>query len=439
MPLYPIGYTVIAATTGDDGAGMARARLSGTFLSAAAPAVRRPAIVAALPPELVCTFMPDAPSSAQRPERRRLWELDLPLHCSILGTCFSPGELRAVAGRILPALRDRQAWSDHDVHREAVRLAAQPDKAGRMLSKALDTRFAGKIRQFAGSSTVASLLALWQAHLEEGDVPGAYWAALTHPLLDEDTRTRIFGDVHMLSHLVGASNRADIRRLRALEHENARLLAETDRLRRLAREATAGSDRLAHEVAALEATLAAARRRPAEPAPGKRAVADALAVALSRAEELAATAAAQAGELAAAREEAARLASELAAREREVQALEQGAARRPEGAPLELGGRTVLVVGGRLGQVPHLRGFIEARGGTLLHHDAGMEQSCASIPALVGRADIVLVPTTCTSHEAALAAKRAAQQAGRPFLPLARFGLGAVAAALEAWLRQDAA
>src|SRR5262249_31546224 len=54
---------------------------------------------------------------------------------------------------------------------------------------------------------------------------GAYWATLTHPAATRAVIRDAFGDVHMLSHLVGA----DIRRLCELEEENAELRARLDR------------------------------------------------------------------------------------------------------------------------------------------------------------------------------------------------------------------
>jgi hypothetical protein len=39
----------------------------------------------------------------------------------------------------------------------------------------------------------------------------------------------VFAEVHMLSHLVGAANRADIRQLRLLEEEKAELEAKVAR------------------------------------------------------------------------------------------------------------------------------------------------------------------------------------------------------------------
>jgi hypothetical protein len=51
-----------------------------------------------------------------------------------------------------------------------------------------------------------------------------------------------FGEVHMLSHLVGAANRADIRRLCQLEQENAELRERLDRQQAAFREAVITRD-----------------------------------------------------------------------------------------------------------------------------------------------------------------------------------------------------
>lgn len=52
-----------------------------------------------------------------------------------------------------------------------------------------------------------------------GEISGAYWAVLTHPLTNHALVQDAFGEVHMLSHLVGRSLRADLRRLAELEAE----------------------------------------------------------------------------------------------------------------------------------------------------------------------------------------------------------------------------
>ena len=73
---------------------------------------------------------------------------------------------------------------------------------------------------------------------------------------------KAFGDVHMLSHVVGASNRADIRRLAALEHENAALRAKVERQQARLHEAITSRDATIRRLSALSAQQV--RALPAE-------------------------------------------------------------------------------------------------------------------------------------------------------------------------------
>ena len=149
------------------------------------------------------------------PRRKRLWELDPTLHCSIIGTCLTQGELREILRRIARSEGLAIATpSDHELHSLGVRLAERRDGPGKLLHKALDRRHAAAIKRFAAARDESSLEAEWQDALAAGAIPGGYWALLTHPCCSKRLVIRAFGEVHMLSHLVGASNRADIRRLR---------------------------------------------------------------------------------------------------------------------------------------------------------------------------------------------------------------------------------
>ena len=68
---------------------------------------------------------------------------------------------------------------------------------------------------------------------------------LSHPAATDAIMRRAFGDVHMLSHMVGAANRADIRRLRQLEEDNAALSAKLEAQQRQLRDGfTARDDKI---------------------------------------------------------------------------------------------------------------------------------------------------------------------------------------------------
>ena len=100
---------------------------------------------------------------------------------------------------------------------------------------------------------------------KQGDIPGAYWAALTQPATTQDIVSRIFAGVHMLSHVVGTANRADIRRLRQLEADNVLLAANVERQQRQLHEGFVERDRTIRELNELLSTWASERsERPSD-------------------------------------------------------------------------------------------------------------------------------------------------------------------------------
>ena len=45
----------------------------------------------------------------------------------------------------------------------------------------LDRRYTAAIRRFGAAVGGGEVAALWEASLKDGDIPGPYWALLTHP------------------------------------------------------------------------------------------------------------------------------------------------------------------------------------------------------------------------------------------------------------------
>jgi hypothetical protein len=96
-----------------------------------------------------------------------------------------------------------------------------------------------------------------------------------------------------------------------------------------------------------------------------------------------------------------------------------------------LKGVRLLYVGGRPGQIPRIRAFVEAAQGEFLHHDGGVEERKGLLAGLVGRADAVFFPVDCISHEAAGGLKRLCRQAAKPYLPLRSASLTSFMAAVS--------
>jgi hypothetical protein len=241
-------------------------------------------------------------------------------------------------------------------------------------------------------------------------------------------RQAAFGDLHMLSHLVGAANRADIRRLVALEEENAALKdkieRQQDKLHELTTERDASLRQLSTQVAELSAK---AERRPDTSEAGLEAEVQALREALvARDERLAIhTSRRETAEQRALDEQ--RHAHGLSQRlddtiamlnvvQAECNALEQalvaqgseqGSEAGSKTAELtNLSGKRVVYVGGRPGSNAALRQLVESAGGDFIVHDGGIEDRKGMFAAALPRADIVVFPVDCIDHDSMNLLKR---------------------------------
>jgi hypothetical protein len=390
-------------------------------------------------------FKTDAPGEKQR---RRLWEISGHLHCSIIGTCLTTTELRHVFVKTqLPGVHKQ---TDHDLHVRAMLVAGKRELAAKLLQKALDRRHRAAISQFSKAGDAEGVRALWSNAVQRAEIPGAYWAVLTHPHATEDVARQVFGEVHMLSHLVGAANRADIRRLRQLESDNAALQDKVVRQQSPLRDAVTKRDTtIAGLNEMLGKAIASAHSAPRTTLPGCG-------------ETGQQTTAQLIGEL------RRRLAAEVAGREKTQRRFQTVTADRDAERqqrrlwedrerlvrqeldwaewslcvqlPTSAGGdeqdsdlreTTLLYVGGRVHQTAQLRALAERTGAAFLHHDGGLEDRSGLLETQVARADVVFFPVDCVSHNAVGTVKRMARYMGKPYVALRSSGLTSLAAALR--------
>jgi len=376
----------------------------------------------------------DVAVAPARMRRTNIWDMHQSVHCSIVGTCLSAGELRRLMIKL--GVAGAAAADDHTLHKQAVALAGRPQDGAKLIGKALDRRHEAAIRQCAKLKDEPAVLAFWQAALKRGDIPGAYWAVLSHPAASDVLMRRAFGDVHMLSHMMGAANRADISRLCRLEEENARLAARLERQEQQLRDGFVAREskiRLLNEALGRALAQAPVSTAPAgeDAAAARDALADLdrrLCREVARRERLEAriealTRAATEAERKQQRaeRESLDLARELALVEARFSlslAAERDGSAAPSIAEGNLGGAALLYVGGRARQVPQLKAMVERAGGVFVYHDGGIEHAVALLPGLVSRAGSAAFPIDCVSHDAMATVKRLCRQAGKPFIPL---------------------
>lgn len=393
------------------------------------------------------------PVSALPKRRLKLWELDHRFHCLVIGTCLTMDELRRLARKADITVSAKM--SDYELHHSFVQVVDNAVFAARATHKWLDRKFAAAIKRFSACRDAGALGSLWDQATAQGEIAGAFWALITHPLTEATLQQRVYGEVHMLSHLAGHSNRSAQHELTALTRRVAELeeaqawTAEASRLRikELERRAETLAER-AQRVGFLERELAATRTRLTALESGET-------IAQLRAEK---------ESLAQDLEHVLRRAENAERKLREWAPLARSntSGPRSSAAPIpvltgqassdhpggrcpprcdaveagdcpgsDLCGRRVLYVGGRNRQVAHFRDLVARRNGDLLHHDGGLSESTARLTAMIHSADAVLCPVDCVSHDACLRIKRLCKRAAKRFVPLRSASLSAFIVGLQ--------
>jgi len=384
--------------------------------------------------------------------RRKLWELEEHFHCSVIGTCLTLDELRHACRKAQISFHSPP--TDHELHSAFVNTAGEAVFATRLLQKQLDTKYRQSIRHLQQIRDPEQLAALWDEALDSGEVAGTFWALVTHGAASAELLGRVYGEIHMLSHLAGASTRVDLQdlavlrqRAKVLETERAQDAQESQRrLREKDTEIHTLDERLGRARTALR--IAEQRLAEHEDDDTLRNHLQALSAQLTqaRSEQAQAGHAGREWERLGKRIEARnlRLERSLAEARRERDALESSLAgllagdctgnRRAGDAHCpnpDLCGRSILYVGGRVGQNTHFRALVERANGRFIHHDGGREDGHHHLGAILPQADAVLCPLDCISHSAVKRVKRFCKRHKKTLVLLPRSSLSAFSRGLS--------
>ena len=400
-----------------------------------------------------------------RTRRAKLWEIEGSFHCSIVGTCLSMRDLKKIATKA--RIRFPDDFTDYLIHGAFVKSAGTDSIVSRLMNKFLDKKHKNAIIACKKLDKLDDLRDHWRSALKSGAVPGTFWAIMSHQAVTSELTSEMFGDVHMLSHLVGAANRADLQQLETLQDENERLDAQVVQERQRANRIIAERE---HEVSGLKLKLAErindsyrvaeleARLELLENGETLKRMEQRVLEEENRSKTLAAradtaerAASAKSRRVAALEDQVASLLEDLQAVRGERDALEaliekdlgdmcSGCAAAPHGnaeKSLVLDGTSIVYVGGRTTQVGRFRSLVEQAGGEFLHHDGGLEDGNERLEGALAKGDVVLCPVDCVSHSACLRAKAFCKRAGKNFLPLRSSGLSSFIAGLHEVSRPD--
>lgn len=389
-----------------------------------------------------------------RKSRHKLWEISNKLHCPLIGTCLDARELRQLARKA--GVQADGKLSDYEVHVSFVSAADEKNVLSLVTHKALERKYATQVKRFTRAKTTADLVSLWSDAVTRGEVPSALWATLTHPRCDDALKARAFEEVHMLSHQIGAGQRADLKRLSEAESELSTLQRDFDAMQRRMRRQL---DDREQQLLELQSQLNDVIRRHRATSASETHLRHVLTELQQRdsqqqADRLLSDLTVRDLELAAVRQDLtvmqrelhdarqciAELDTENAALRTECQAMERFIAQsisacdsctnsECDGNP-DLLGRRVLCVGGRNRLIEHYRELVVRCNGCFEHYDGGIEDNRQRLDALLASADAVVCATDTVSHDAYYRLKRFCKRSDKPHVFLRSSGLSSFTRAL---------
>lgn len=384
------------------------------------------------------------PHDRARPRRQNIWDLPGSCHCMIIGTCLTLADVKGVAKKCRYPVNGK---SDYQLHQFFVGQAAHGDSLiARQTQKLLNKKYRTEISQLKSADNEADLLNQWQTFSDCGKIGAGVWAIFTHPSCTHTVMDMVFGDVHMLSHLSGASVHLRAAELPAVRHEVemlrnklvAQKLSSAKRLKSYQYEVI----RLENVNQQLHDQLARVPPATADKDLLSKQDGDRIKSLLRETNQVLRTTRAQ---LHTARTLADERQRQIEEQKHDTDKLEQlvgylvqksdqtdSTYKDASRCSHSLSGKCVLLLGGMPSQCKHFRAFVESNDGDFLHHDGGVESSYSHIDQLVSRADAVFCPVEQVSHTAINRAKKLCKKSETPLVFLPKSSLSAFVSGIRA-------
>ncbi|MBL95932.1 MAG: hypothetical protein CFH06_00814 [Alphaproteobacteria bacterium MarineAlpha3_Bin5] len=381
---------------------------------------------------------------SQKGRHLKLWQISHHMHCLIIGTCLTLSDLNKL-GRKLKLRYKPDFPRDYQLHAFFVTEAENPSPPTRLVNQLLDkksTRYIQRIKTLKDKNLLENE---WERALHEGNIAGPFWALVSYSETPPELSERAYADVHMLSHINGASRRFDIR-------EKNKTQIELEYLKNRLNYATNKHyERMAeknHEIELLSSLKDEKNHAPtSKETPYTYDNIEKLKHELQQAKQRLKLEKERSKEthnsltqsnkflndsLHQLKKENLELKKELHAGE-----LFSFSQNNNKTVQLDLKNQCILYVGGRPQSVSRYQEIIASFNGKLIYHDGGVERSINQLEKSITQADTVVFPCDCVSHSAVKKVKKLCRQNCKKFEPLRSSGLGSLLAVLSSESRNS--
>lgn len=358
-------------------------------------------------------------------KRKKLSDIESYLHCSIIGTCLTAKDARDLLQE--SSAEDVSGYSDYAVHSLIINETKSLSRLANRINKKLDCKHIIDIHRTNKLESEESLLEYWDHYFKSGNIPGAYWALMSHPNCSLDFKKQIFGEVHMLSHSVNENEITSRQRVKKLELElsseresfkeyrdkNSRIYKEN---RELKLEVKSQHEELEIMTIKYKELL---KQEDSNITIFTSSVHKRLEISEQRNIYL--------------EDKVEKLKEDLLALQEYNTILSKLKDKfvKPENRENEveeeiyedLNEQMVLLVGGRPAMVPHCKEIVQNMNGKFNYHDGGREQSALTLRSLALKADIIICALDCVSHDATRCVKKICGGADQKIIMLKKSGL----------------
>jgi len=368
----------------------------------------------------------------------RFWQIDHFFKCPVVGMCLDIAEQKQILKKAGISPKRKNPFQIHEI---LVSSSENENEISRKVDLKLGRKFRSEIEKFFDLRE-HEFMDLWKAHFEGGQFKGILWVAAIRPDLSHKSRRTIFGDIHMAMHL-GARGQNKARQALVNEQQKnqqlslrlkevngtARILRkENKRLKDSLAELQERNSSLEKELAGLQnhSLLAQLRTENQDLHSQLRSLFKEIEGYQRRLNGLQRRNEELESELDRQRQINRHLGEETETTITQFSNMNRCNETCPS---FSLWRKRVLIVGGMTKMKAFYRKLIEDNGGVFEYHD-GYTKNTKTLDCQIRRADVVLCPVDCNSHNACSMAKRLGKKYKKTVKMLPGSGLSAISRAL---------
>lgn len=164
--------------------------------------------------------------------RSSIWNLPVHQLCPVIGTCLDVKQLKRLKNRFMSKLQGVQLETDYDLHSYFVSVSSSKNPMSVYINKTLNKQYQRFVSDINKHKSDEAIEAVWDkiSSTDLNSLAGYFWAIITSKYASEVVKNRVYGEIHMISHIAGQANKNDVQ---ALLHDKQQVtldLAKKDRL-----------------------------------------------------------------------------------------------------------------------------------------------------------------------------------------------------------------